>query len=140
MVSEEDMRREQGCVIPCVDCTLLRKPLDSCPTCGGTGEHFQAARMCDSSIQHEMGREGRESYEALRAKANEKSSSMKGWEDLAQTIRGCLQSTIIYGAGYSAGFRGVDVPESPDEGEELTNALQKILKMAFKDAQVRAGA
>ena len=49
----DPMSMEQGLTIPCVDCTVLYGPNPECSHCGGSGQLFQAAQMCNFSIQWE---------------------------------------------------------------------------------------
>ena len=95
---EDPMQMQQGLTIPCVDCTVLLGPNPKCSHCEGKGHHFYPARMCDFSIQWDMGRADREQCNEFR--------ETKAWSSLADSIRGCFVSFRI-SSMVPAGFRDI---------------------------------
>jgi hypothetical protein len=103
--ASDAMRMEQGLTIPCVDCKVLLGPDPECGHCDGAGELFQPAQMCDDSIQWQRGQEDRARYEEHK-RADDGPA-------LAQIIRGCFVSHLIWGPAWVAGF----LDDEPDEND-----------------------
>lgn len=126
---------EQGLQISCVDCTILYGSNPECPRCGGSGRHFQAAQMCDESIQWERGRHDRRACDEFR--------DAQAWPELARAIRGCFVSSLIWGAGWAAGYLGVRFEEPGEVWERWEvildewKALEPALKAEYFEAKTR---
>lgn len=110
---------QQGLQIPCVDCTVLHQPDPDCPLCGGSGTHFQAAQMCDYSIQWERGQGDRAQCDELR--------EAQTWDELAQAIRGCFVSYMIWGVGWVSGYLSMR-PDPQDDTWGKWDAVEAAWK------------
>ena len=127
---------QQGITIPCVDCTVLFGPNPECLRCGGLGQYFQPAQMCDLSIQWERGGNDRRRCDELR--------QSRAWDELAEAIRECFISYIIYGPGWASGYLSLAPDEedfSWERWDPILEAWQQIepeLKREFFAARKKA--
>ncbi len=115
---------EQGCRIPCIDCTILEPVATPCPTCHGAGMHFQEARMCDASTSRDFGVEAREILEAATEP-----------QQRQQAARAGLRQLVIYGTPFAAGFTDSDLPDDPSAGESMCAALRERLRETWFEAR-----
>ncbi len=111
---------QQGCHIPCVDCTVLEPTAVPCPTCGGAGMLFQAAQMCDASTARSFGVQAREMFEA----AIDPTQRLRA-------ARACLVELLIYGTPFAAGFSSSELPDDQAAAESLCAAVRDPLRAAW---------
>lgn len=133
--------REQGCLIPCVECRVLRPGRKDCPECGGAGERFQPAQMADRELQREFGARSRKQSDAALARARAATGDrVRGaWETARGLLRGALLESVIYGPAWAAGWEGLEgAPEDLDAAEVLAKAVQERIRDAVLDAEARA--
>ena len=84
------MRQEQGCMVDCVLCTIIkpkREEGEECPVCHGQIHYFQPARMMDKSTSER---------ELIHNLVWMDRDVLKDEEGLKRVLRGILQDIEIY--------------------------------------------